>query len=129
MLEQFLALSRLLTGEAELNRDLAEANLTCIAGLPDSRLNEVLRAYEERVAGSVDPKASATKFLLNDSNLTLTTQQIIVLWFTGATFDSTGKLNSAGAAQYASALMWGSLGAHPPGYSKAYFGHWKYPAE
>jgi hypothetical protein len=128
LIEQFLALSRVLTGEQHLNAGLAQANFKAIAELPAARLTDVLDAYAQKLAAGMTGEKAA-RSLLDDDALSGTIAQIIVLWFTGATFDpKSGGFDNAGAAQYAGALMWEPLGAHPPGYSKGYFGHWKYPA-
>jgi hypothetical protein len=69
------------------------------------------------------------KGLVNDASLALLVRKIILLWYTGSIDTGQGPPTLGSQDDYFEALMWSAVGAHPPGLSDGYFGHWRYPAD
>lgn len=132
MLEEFLALSRILTGVEDLDRDLGKQYLERLAGSPEQPLiQQILERFrkfkeEESVAKRVK------KEIVGDAKLRPAVCQVILLWFTSATFESETppiKLHYGNQEEYFSGIVWTLMGAHVPGLSGGYFGHWRYAPE
>ena len=132
MLKDFLALSRILTGVEDLDEELGRQYLDRLASSPcDPFLRQILDHFrgfrdDENVAERVKQE------ILGDGKLRPTVCQIILLWYTSAMRDSesaTLALRYGTQEAYFSGLVWNIIGAHPPGLSGDYFGHWRYPSE
>lgn len=131
-LEDFLALSRILTGEPRLARELAREYLARLTADAGSTVTAMLAAYRQ-LAGTVPApaiEAAVAQNIARDPTLGSIARTAIYLWYTGAVPDAEGNNWQFGAPeQYLSGLVWGVIGAHPPAYSNAYYGHWRYPPE
>jgi hypothetical protein len=103
MLEDFLALSRILTGVAALDADLGAQYLDRLMSSPWSA---PVRRILDQFRG-----------LTPDAGLAAQVQKKIV------------DDDSLRPAEYFSGLAWRIIGAHPPGLSGGYFGHWHYRPE
>jgi hypothetical protein len=54
-------------------------------------------------------------------------KELVHLWFVGAPGPVGAKdQDYLSPATYFGALLWTAIGAHPPGLSGGYFGHWRY---
>jgi hypothetical protein len=73
-----------------------------------------------------DPEAAVAEILAGDAAEAAAIKAATLVWFIGRT-----ALGAPLTAQedYFGALMWEAVGAHPPGLSDAYYGHWRYPAD
>jgi hypothetical protein len=126
MLQQFIGLSEILTGcslDKEQGAELLERLL--ITPLVPS-IQEVLKLF-----GSLKKPSAADvqgKMVANAA-LRPTLCQIILLWYTSALRDSESDplvLRYGSEQAYFGGLVWRVIGAHPPGLSGGYFGHWRY---
>lgn len=129
MLEDFIALSRVLTGFAALDSELARQYLDRLTSSPCA---PALRQLLERFRGL---KADATltaqvkREIVGDDALRPTVCQIVLLWLTSAMRDNDNPiiaLRYGSQEAYFSGLGWRMMGAHVPGLSGGYFGHWRY---
>jgi hypothetical protein len=129
MLEDFLALSRILTGVENLDTELGRQYLDRLTSTP---FEPFLRQVIELFRGLKKDKTLADKVksqILGNDALRPAICQIILLWYTSAMQDD---INNPGAMRYGtqeeyfSGLAWSLIGAHVPGLSGGYFGHWRY---
>jgi hypothetical protein len=130
MLNDFLALSRILTGTDDLDPTLGRQYLDRLATTPfEPFLYEVLRRFQELRDEDKDILCQVKERILDDDQLRPTVCQIILLWYTSAMQDNTDTPNVmrfGSQEAYFSGLAWRIIGAHVPGLSGGYFGHWRY---
>ena len=129
----FLALSRILTGVDKLDAEIGSQYLDRLDSSPfNPSLRQILRRFQE-----LKNKPNATELVKNkivaDDSLRPTVCQIILLWYTSTMQDNAGVqppappvLRFGTQEEYFSGLAWRIIGAHPPGLSGGYFGHWRY---
>jgi D-sorbitol dehydrogenase-like protein len=133
MFEEFLALSRILTGVANLDPRLAQHYFDRLTSTPhDPFLRQILERF--RACGTGDAALQKVKEqILDDDALRPTVCQIVLLWYTSAMRDDLKPnaidLRFASQEEYFSGLVWPIIGAHIPGLSGGYFGHWRYRPE
>jgi hypothetical protein len=129
MLKVFLALSRLLTGVENLDAELGRQYLDRLTSTPfEPFLHEILRRFRE-LGDEGTLGDHVKKKILGDDTLRPTVCQIILLWYTSAMQDNLGApgvLRYGTQGEYFSGLGWAIIGAHVPGLSGGYFGHWRY---
>ena len=132
MLEDFLALSRILTGveslDAALGRQYLDRLVSSPFDLPLRQILERFRGFKESVSIAEQVKLQ----ILADDALRPTVCQMILLWFTSAMRDNQDTplvLRLGTQEEYFSAVSWQIIGAHVPGLSGGYFGHWRYRPE
>jgi hypothetical protein len=132
MLEDFLALSSILTGVGALDAELGGQYLNRLMSSPWSTLvRQILDQFRAFTPG-VGLAGQVQQQIVNDDTLRPAVCQIVLLWYTSALRDN---LNPAIALRYGSqqgyfsGLAWRIIGAHPPGLSGGYFGHWHYRPE
>jgi hypothetical protein len=124
-LKLFCELSAVLTGEAAVAPTTAARHLQTLRTEPDAdTVEKVLRHFRDLQKEGGDIVQTVKDRLIGDATLGPTAKKMVVLWFTG---QIGGKL--ASGEDYLEALMWAAVGAHPPGWSDAYFGHWRYPPD
>jgi Membrane bound FAD containing D-sorbitol dehydrogenase len=132
MFDDFLALSRILTGVQNLDATLGRQYLDRLASTP---FEPALRQILERFRGLKDDDTRADQVkreIVANDLLRPTVCQIILLWYTSAIPDNLTTplvLRYGTQEEYFSALGWRIMGAHVPGLSGGYFGHWRYPPD
>lgn len=135
MLDDFIALSSVLTGKAGLDRTLAEQYLQRITvDVNGDKLKDLLKTFREIEAAGGEVLEEINQRIMNDATLGPLAQQIIVLWYTSALHSKDENGNDRfdfpdNPDHYFSGLVWQVIHAHPLGLSGGYFGHWKYPPE
>ena len=131
-LDDFLALSRILTGVQVLDSEIGSQYLDRLNSSPlQPALATILERFREIVPGPEAPEGVKEK-IIADEKLRPAVSQIILLWYTSAMRDSESSsltLRFGTQEAYFSGLVWSLLGAHPPGLSGGYFGHWRYAPE
>jgi hypothetical protein len=126
----FGELSSVLTGEAAVAVPTAERHLkTLREAVGAGQIDAVLRRFGELKDQGGDIVEAVRKGLVNDASLGLLVRKIILLWYTGSIDTGQGPPTLGSQDDYFEALMWSAVGAHPPGLSDGYFGHWRYPAD
>jgi Membrane bound FAD containing D-sorbitol dehydrogenase len=132
MLDDFLALSAILTGVEELDAGLGRRYLDRISSTPFApSLREILRRFNALEPGQTRADKVRQEIISNDE-LRPAIIQIVLLWYTSAMHDNDGmpaNLRYGTQDEYFSGLGWRILGAHAPGLSGGYFGHWRYRPE
>jgi Membrane bound FAD containing D-sorbitol dehydrogenase len=131
--DDFLALSRILTGVDDLNADLGRQYLDRLNSGPFSPLvSQTLERFCE-LKDKPDVVDQVKKQIVANDSLRPTVCQIILLWYTSTVQDNLGMQPPAAPVmrfgtqeEYFSGLAWTIIGAHPPGLSGGYFGHWRY---
>jgi hypothetical protein len=129
MLKDFIALSQVLTGVEHLDEELGRQYLDRLTSSPH---DPILRQILERFRGL--PKdatlvAQVKRQILANDSLVPVVCQIILLWYTSAMRDNPDlpiALRYGSQEEYFSGLAWRIIGAHVPGLSGGYFGHWRY---
>ena len=135
MLEDFLALSRIFTGVAGLNEELGRQYLDRLISSPyQPIMRQILETF--RGIGKDSPLIDQVKRqILGNDEFRPTVCQIILLWYTSAMWDNPStpidptapiNLRYGNQEEYFSGLAWQIIGAHVPGLSGGYFGHWRY---
>jgi len=141
MVDDFMALSRVLTGVEDLDVHLGRQYLDRLVssrfGLP---LVQILERFRGLKKGETLVEQVRTK-IVGEEDLNPTVCQIVLLWFTATMQDNMGVVPQPPAPppsrafrygppeEYFSGLVWKIIGAHPPGLSGGYFGHWRYRPE
>jgi hypothetical protein len=131
--DDFLAISRILTGVENLDADLGRQYLDRLNNSPfNPLLSQILKRFQE-LKGKPDVVGQVKKQIVADDSLRPTVCQIILLWYTSTVQDNLGMQPPAAPVmrfgtqeEYFSGLAWTIIGAHPPGLSGGYFGHWRY---
>lgn len=129
MSDDFLALSRILTGVENLDAELGRLYLDRLTKSP---LEPFVRQILERFRGLKSDETIAQQVkeqILGDDMLRPAVGQIVLLWYTSAMRDNQGTpiaLRYGSQEEYFSGLAWPIIGAHVPGLSGGYFGHWRY---
>jgi hypothetical protein len=129
----FLELSRILTGVDNLDVELGRKYLDRLNSSPS---NPFLLQILDRFQGfkdTVNVMNQVKEKIVADDSLRTTVCQIILLWYTSTVQDNLGLQPPAAPVmrfgtqeEYFSGLAWSIIGAHPPGLSGGYFGHWRY---
>jgi hypothetical protein len=132
MLTDFLALSQILTGVEALDAERGRGYLERLTSGPFDPL--VLRILERfhKMKGDANIVDRVKKEILAEDDLRPAVCQIILLWYTSAMQDAPGTplvLRYGTQEEYFSGLAWQIIGAHVPGLSGGYFGHWRYRPE
>ena len=134
MLDDFMALSRLLTGVENLDVKLGRQYLDRLNGTSfQPQLREVLNKFHALKKGGTLFQQVKEKIVASE-DLRVIVCQIILLWYTSLVQDNldlqhppTAPSFSYGTQdEYFSGLAWKIMGAHVPGLSGGYFGHWRY---
>jgi hypothetical protein len=132
MLEELLALSRVLTGVAALDTQLGSQYLDRLMSSPSAlSLERILERFRE-LQPDATLETQVKQHILSDEALRPTVCQIVLLWLTSALRDNEGSplvLRYGSSEAYFSGLAWQIMGAHVPGLSGGYFGHWRYPPD
>jgi hypothetical protein len=129
VLDDFLALSRILTGVENLDAELGRQYFDRLTSTP---FGPVLRQILERFRGLTGGQTRGAQVklqILSDDALRPTVCQIVLLWYTSAMWDNLQippVLRYSTQEEYFSGLAWRIMGAHVPGLSGGYFGHWRY---
>ena len=126
----FRELSVVLTGEAEVSPTTADRHLATLSQrLGETEIGEVLERFDALKAQGGDLSAAVGDQIIANASLGPAAKAIVLLWFAGVPDLSPGAPGPASEADYFEALMWTALGAHPPGCSDGYYGHWRYPPD
>jgi hypothetical protein len=132
MLEDFLALSAVLTGVENLDPTLGRLYLDRLNSTPfASSLRDILRLFQGLEPGSTLAD-QVRQQLVSSDDLRPAITQIVLLWYTSAMHDNDGipaNFRYGTQEEYFSGLAWQIVGAHAPGLSGGYFGHWHYRPE
>jgi hypothetical protein len=137
MLDDFMALSRVLTGVNELDDDLGRQYLNRLSsGTFQPALRKALDQFRKLRKGATLAQQVKDKIVAAD-DLRGIACQIVLLWYTSLVQDNLDLQNPPASPsfsygtqrQYFSGLAWRVIGAHPPGLSGGYFGHWRYRPE
>lgn len=120
----FMDASRLMTGQHEFVprlADLYEAHFLGQAGAA-----AFLQACQAALS-TADPERSIKATMAGDAAMAAGGKELVHLWFVGAPGPADGKDQDYLTEEtYFGALLWPVIGAHPPGLSGGYFGHWRY---
>jgi hypothetical protein len=132
MLEDFVALSRILTGVENLDTGLGRQYLDRLTSSPyDPFLRQILERFRALPKhGSREDQVKQQ--ILGEESLLPAVCQIVLLWYTSAMRDNSNLpivLRYGSQEEYFSGLAWRIIGAHVPGLSGGYFGHWRYRPE
>ena len=131
--DDFLALSRILTGVDNLDADLGQQYLDRLNSSPfNIFLLQILKRFHD-LRDKPDVVDQVKKQIVADDSLRPTICQIVLLWYTSTVQDNLGiqppappVMRFGTQEEYFSGLAWTVIGAHPPGLSGGYFGHWRY---
>jgi hypothetical protein len=123
--DDFFDLSKLMTGEDDLDRNLSDAYLSRIsAAFPAT---PALLATFHSLAGTSDLGDALTAELELHPDQAEVARQVLTVWYTSQftrpdkSTDPPGDVN-----QYRSALLWRVIRAHVPAVSSGPYGYWEF---
>jgi len=133
-LDLFLALSKVLTGETKLDKNLADEYLQRLKGQNATQMQKILDEFgkiadDPYLIFEVKRRIVETKEK-GKEDLPPMAQQIIRIWYTSEFFPlgPDGKPGAAASGgtqeQYYSGLLWKAIQAHPPTKSTQKYGYW-----
>jgi hypothetical protein len=125
----FSQLSSILVGEVVSERTAARHWHTVRNALPAGQLDQILQRFRSLRSADGDLGQQVKQQLIDDGTLGPVVKGLLRLWFTGVFQLGQGAPAPSGQDDYFEALMWSSVGAHPPALSDGYFGHWRYPPD
>jgi hypothetical protein len=136
VLDDFISISRILTGVDNLSAESGCRYLDRLNSSPFSPfLSQILKRFHG-LKDKLDVIDQVKKQIVADDSLRPTVCQIILLWYTSTVQDNLGMnppiapiMRFGTEEEYFSGLVWTIIGAHPPGLSGGYFGHWRYRPE
>ena len=127
MLDDFIAVSEILTGVSDLDRTIGARRLDRLTRA-GHEFGPIAALYRTMKADDASPDAIGQALLANDA-LRPAIAQLVLVWYTSALQDASTTpptMRYGDADDYFSALGWRVIGAHAPGLSGGYFGHWRY---
>lgn len=135
MMDDFIELSQILTGVSEMDEGLGRQYLERLKESAfQPQVQEILEVFQGLRGGPTLAEHVQAKIVEN-AKLRPAVCQIILLWFTSTMQDPSAPASGAPVLKYGtqeeyfSGLAWGIIGAHVPGLSGGYFGHWRYRPE
>lgn len=124
----FVELSSCLTG-TDVAADLAADYLARARAEPfGANLDALLAVFRQLKKTSADLDAAVRSQIVDTVEFGTLASQLTLLWYTSA-FADADKWKFGTPDQHFRALIWPTIGAHPPALSGGYFGYWKYPPE
>ncbi len=124
ILNDFLALSRVLTGEDSLDTALSAEYLERLQQVYTDGLSALITAFNS-LDSCADVTTELDSLLDLDQNLANTAKQIIRIWYSGQFNEPDGTINGPKTPeQYRSGLLWQIIHAHAPGYTNGTYGYW-----
>ncbi len=126
-LEQFTALSEILTGQKKVDKTLASQYLGRLKTQYPTELLALLNTFGA-LAGDKYPLFEVKRRIVDDKTLGPLARQIIAIWYTSEFTGADGKTPNAGTqAQFYRGLLWSVIKAHPPTHSTLKYGYWTKP--
>jgi len=123
--DKFLVLSKILTGDDNLDNAIAAAYLGRFKQAYAVDWAKLVDAFDS-VQESPDLSAKVGATLRRDLVLVQAARRIILLWYTSELTLADGKQQGPETEdQYRSALMYRVIGAFAPGFSEANYGYWQ----
>lgn len=71
--------------------------------------------------------AGGLPIIMADATFAPLVEKLLIFLYTG--FADDPQIMAGAPENHFESLMWRAVGAHPPGLSGGYFGHWHYPPE
>ena len=126
-LDQFTALSEILTGEKKVDKTLAGQYLARLKTQYPDQMQALLNTFSS-VAADKYQLFEVKRRIVNDKTLGPLAQQVIAIWYTSEFVGADGKTPSAGTqAQFYRGFLWSVIKAHPPTHSTLKYGYWAKP--
>jgi len=124
--DEFFALSKLLTGEEALDRELSDAYLDRIERAYPNVVPPLLTAFRA-LASAPDIGEALMTELEQHQDQAEVARQVVTVWYTSQ-FTRPDKSTDppADVNQYRSALLWKVIRAHPPAVSAGPYGYWEF---
>src|SRR5262245_3941844 len=130
-LDTFIALSKVLTGEDEIDGVLAGEYLERLKKDYPMQIQGILDAFSQIGASTSSPASAVFEIknrILDNKNLQQAARQVINIWYTAEFVGADGKSARGGTqAQYYRGLLWKVIQAHAPTYSTDVYGYWQRP--
>ncbi|APT34971.1 hypothetical protein MCBMB27_05680 (plasmid) [Methylobacterium phyllosphaerae] len=127
-MSEFLTISRLVTGVDDLDAALAETYRALMRGTAAAaRELAALQSLAAVAVTAEEPEVALKAALAGDCAAAAAARRLAYLWYAGR-LPPEGKDEAPfpTEAAYFGGLLWRVVGAHPPGLSGGYTGHWRY---
>jgi hypothetical protein len=118
-----------LTGFAQLEPEMVQAHFETTKAQLGTKLDALLTRFAAIEGDAAGIVAAVRKEMALNADFAASAKFVLVLWYTGGVAIGKNWDFSGSASAYYRGLVWRVIGAHPPGLSNAYYGHWKYPPE
>ena len=124
--DRFLQLSKVLTGAADLDNDLAAAYLKRLRDEYPSQVADTLTAFAA-IAQDENLVFEVKRRIVEDKALGPLAHEIIAIWYTSEFVGADGKPKTGKQSEFYSGLLWQVIRAHAPTNSTLGTGRWKNP--
>ena len=124
--DRFLQLSKVLTGAADLDNDLAAAYLKRLRDEYPSQVADTLTAFAA-IAQDENLVFEVKRRIVEDKALGPLAHEIIAIWYTSEFVGADGKPKTGKQSEFYSGLLWQVIRAHAPTNSTLEYGDWKNP--
>jgi len=119
----FLELSQLLTGETELDRNLAAQYHDRLSAVYPSQLEKLVTAFSSTRDGG-DRGSRLKERLDADQEAARAARETIAIWFTSQFTLPDGRTSAGTAEEWKSALLWKVIDAPAPAAAPGEYGYW-----
>lgn len=127
MSEPFLARSRALTGEADLDPRIATHFEYLLHEQFGRGFDRLLKAFQKH-CGSGDAEQAVTLALANEAEFHQIAREIVRAWYTGQFQTPYEDIEPPHeVAHYERGLLWRVIRTHAPGFTNAEYGAWTVP--
>jgi len=123
MPSDFFGLSRVLTGQSELDEGLASQYFDRLHAAYPSELDALVTAFAN-IADELGVAARLKELLDGDPGLAKIARQVITVWFTSQFTRSDGRPDVGTAEQWKSGLLWPVIHAPAPASVPGPYGYW-----
>jgi hypothetical protein len=123
MPSDFFGLSRVLTGQSELDEGLASQYFDRLHAAYPSELDALVTAFAN-IADELGVAARLKELLDGDPGLAKIARQVITVWFTSQFTRPDGRLDAGTAEQWKSGLLWPVIHAPAPAAVPGPYGYW-----
>ena len=126
----FRDLSALLVGAPSVDESTAERHLgSLVARFGEAAIEELLVHFTTLQSQEGDLDEAIATQIVKDAEFGPIVKSILSLWFAGVVDLAAVPTVPPTGPDYTGALMWTAVGAHAPGFSDGYYGHWRYPPD
>ncbi len=127
-LEVFIALSKILIAEEELDEKLARSYLQRLKDQYPIPIQNLLTAFSE-IADNPYILFEVKRRIIDNKDLQGLAVEVIRIWYTSEFVDKDGQPHAGSQDEFYNGLLWKVVKAHAPTNSSLKYGGWQKPPE